>query len=376
MDGSSCDSATSSDRRVTPIVHVLRGAKVGGAELQLLALLRALDRQRFPSRVVVLGRGGPLAPEYARLCPVDEIEGPPGRRLFHLTRLLRLHRPAVVHTWLARLWGTTAALAAGTPVVAAFRGIDDGEASWRVAIKRRYDRLVACRIPVVAVANSHAVARFVVRFSGIPARRTVVIGNILERQELHRIPLMRPASPFVVGIIGRLEPVKDHRTFLRAAAALRRHRPDARFLIAGDGSSRQSLHSEARTLGIADACEFLGHVSDVSGVLARCHATVHSSVSEGMPNAIIEALAAGVPVVTTATEGACEIVRDGENGFVAPIGDAEGLAERLSRLAADEHLRQRLGNEARRRMLSSVAPSRVARRYQRLYTVLATKNRS
>ena len=355
---------------MTPVVHVLRSFRRGGAELQLLALLRHLDRARFPQTVIALEPGGPLAADYARLCPIAEIGGPRATRLFRLGRALAARRPAVLHTWLARLWGTAAALALDLPVVASFRGVDDDEAAWRVRLKRAFDRLAAQRVPIVAVANSHAVAAFVPAFTGIPARRTVVIGNMLERTELFALAPARPDGPFTVGVVARLEPVKDHATFLRAAARLAARRPEARFLLAGDGSLREPLLAQARAAGIDDRCQFLGHVGDVAQVLGRCHAAVLSSVTEGMPNAVLEALAAAVPVVATATQGSREVVREGQNGFVVPIGDDAALADRLLRLAGDPALRLRLGAEGRRDALALGAPGRIARRYERLYRVL------
>jgi glycosyltransferase involved in cell wall biosynthesis len=353
-----------------PVLHVLRAPLVGGTELQLLALLRHLG-PRFPSTVALLDERGPLLDAYRAQCPVWVGLGERPARLAGLVRFIARSRPKVIHTWLARVWGTAVAAAWGIPVVASFRGIDDGERPWRVALKRGFDRLTRARVPVVAAANSRAVAEFVPRFTGIPARHTVVIGNMLDRADLLVLPMDRAARPFVVGILARLEPIKDHATFLRAAALLARRVPDVRFVLAGSGSLRDALSAQARALGIGERCEFLGCVDDVQAVLARCHATVLCSRSEGLPNAIIESLAAGVPVVASNFSACREILVDGRSGFLVPAGDADALAERLAWLASHETLRLALGSRGRADVASSVDPRRIARRYERLYGTLA-----
>jgi glycosyltransferase involved in cell wall biosynthesis len=195
---------------------------------------------------------------------------------------------------------------------------------------------------------------------------------MLHNPDLAQLPIGRDSETFTVGVLARLELVKDHATVLRAAAEVAHLRPKIRFLVVGSGSLLDPLRREAERLGVADSCEFAGHVSDVASVLARCHATVLASRSEGSPNAIIESFAAGVPVVATATQGSRELVRDGENGFLVPVGDATALAERLVTLADDEGLRRRLGITARREMLSTAAPEAIVRRYEGLYAALAT----
>ena len=152
----------------------------------------------------------------------------------------------------------------------------------------------------------------------------------------------------VVGNVARLAEQKGHRTLLEAAALVRAERPDVRFAIAGDGELRQELENQAKELG--DHVVILGNRSDVPDLLASFAVFAYPSRYEGLCLAVLEAQAAGVPVVATPVGGIRETVVDGETGFVVPVGDARGLADRILHVLANPDEARRVAAEARRRV--------------------------
>jgi glycosyltransferase involved in cell wall biosynthesis len=176
------------------------------------------------------------------------------------------------------------------------------------------------------------------------ANRTVVIHNGVATGRPRRP--RRPGSPATVVSVGRLRAPKDFLTLVRAVAALEPGSVSLR--IAGDGPDRERLVEEIDRLGVAAAVDLLGTQPDVDALLESADVFVLSSTSEGLPMSVLEAMAAGLPVVASAVGGVPELV-DGETGVLVPPADPEALAAALARLATDPRLRERLGAAGRRR---------------------------
>ncbi len=174
-------------------------------------------------------------------------------------------------------------------------------------------------------------------FAGL-GHQAEVVGNPTDLEAFHFRP--RPEGDPVVLSCRNLEPVYDVATGLRAFAYMHRHMPGARFLIAGDGRQRQELESLTAALDIGPAVSFLGNVPStrMPDLLAQAHILINSSRADNLPGSILEAFAAGVPVVSTAAGGIPWLVQDEESGLLAPVGDARRLGEQLLRLARDQTL--------------------------------------
>jgi glycosyltransferase involved in cell wall biosynthesis len=273
--------------------------------------------------------------------------------------LLSGRRPVVVHTFhghvLRGYFGQV-----GTIV---FRAIE-------TALARISDRLVAVSPEVrdelgelgVAPASKFSVIRLGleleprVAFDGDPdeLRRRVGIGS--ER--------------FVLGWFGRMTAVKRTDDLLATLAELRERGIDAVLLLVGDGDDRERLEQRAHDLGLARSCLFLGYQEDVAGWYAVCDAVVLTSASEGTPVTIIEALAAGRPVVATSVGGVPDVVDQGETGFLVQPGDTVAMADRLATLARDPELRARMGGSGRERVLRRYAVERLVDDVDVLYREL------
>jgi glycosyltransferase involved in cell wall biosynthesis len=154
-----------------------------------------------------------------------------------------------------------------------------------------------------------------------------------------------PATP-VVSSVGNFKPQKAPLDFVRVAAEVARHVPEATFVMAGDGPLRARAENLAAELGLAGRVVFCGWWDDVPGLLAASALSVLTSRHEGLPRAAVESLAAGVPVVATAVDGTVEVVRHGVNGFLGPPGGVTELAGRVTALLRDPGLRDRLARSA------------------------------
>jgi glycosyltransferase involved in cell wall biosynthesis len=227
--------------------------------------------------------------------------------------------------------------------------------------------------------NSSVVARFYHERCGIPLEKLVVIPNGVRVPEMPRVPraaLGVSADAFLVCGAGRLSPEKGFdRVIEGLATPVLRDRP-VELMIAGEGPSRDALMALAAERGVAARVHLLGHREDLPGVLKTADAFVLSSLHEGMSNVLMEAMALGLPCVTTRVGGVEELVSQGDAGLVVETSAPEPIAAALGRLLDDPALARRLGNAARERMASEFSIEANVRRFESLYTRLATRGRS
>jgi glycosyltransferase involved in cell wall biosynthesis len=351
----------------------------GGVEQALLTLLENLDRGRW--RPTLLLEESPQAAELARRAialavPVLPISPMPlgvvgARRTPRLVRTLRAQQPDVFHahlSWpLAAKYPLLAAIAARVPAVVA---------TVQLIPEFRLDRsnFLQLRAMSSAVGRYIAVSRSIAaelsaRFRW-PERKIEVIHNAVAvgRVKATRVPAVHSwltqGRPWpVVLTCARLDPQKGHLTLLRAAAEL----PDTIFAIAGEGPDRPRLELAAAALGIADRVRFLGFRVDIPELLAATDVFALPSLYEGSPLAVLEAMAAGVPVVSSRIGGTDELIEDGDSGLLVRPADHLALATALRRLLGDEVLRRSLSQHGRERVAREFAASPMARRVTRVY---------
>jgi glycosyltransferase involved in cell wall biosynthesis len=208
-----------------------------------------------------------------------------------------------------------------------------------------------------AIAVSESTRDFLIQERFVPADRVRLIWNgapldefapvSSERARAARAALGLPVDAPVVGSIARLSLQKGHRYLVDAAAHVLASRPDAWFLVAGDGDQMEALRERARALRVADRVVFAGHRTDVPDLLGAIDVFAISSLYEGTPLTLFEAMAAGKAIVSTAVDGCREVLEDGETGLLVPPADAEGLARAILRVLGDDGLRARLAARAR-----------------------------
>jgi glycosyltransferase involved in cell wall biosynthesis len=236
--------------------------------------------------------------------------------------------------------------------------------------------LLSRRDRVVGVGAS--VRQALITNEGIPARRVGVLYNgidvdafsaTVDRAAARRELGARPGE-FVLLQVARLDYLKDHATAVRTLARVVAQVPQARLVLVGDGPEQPAVEGQVRALKLDDKVRFLGLRKDVSRLLHGADAFLLTSVSEGIPLTVIEAMAAGLPVVATDVGGLREVVDDGATGFLAPAKDDAGLAAHALRLAADADLRRRLGEAGRARAKVHFDEPRMAANYGGLYREL------
>lgn len=356
--------ATTLVPRKIRVAHVTFGLDVGGLEKLLVEFARHADRERFDLNFVSLGHAGAVAEEIeAAGWPVTALGVPTGLRpglVFRLARLLRRRRTDVVHTHDDRphLYGTLAGRLAGVRRIIHTR---HGQGHHR---RRRQSALVNLAAAWVDrfVCVSHDSARLAVR-QGVPARKVCTVWNGID---LERFPFTGPRADGPAVIVARLSPEKDHATLLRAAALVVRRDPSFRLEVAGDGPCREDLHRLAAELGLAGHVRFLGSVRDVPALLARAGLFVLSSLSEGVSLTLLEAMAAGLPVVATRVGGNPEVVA-ADTGLLVRPADPEALAGALLRLGSAPDECRRLGAAGRARVERHFDVRGMVAAYERMY---------
>ena len=376
------------------LAYVVADMGPGGTERQIVELARRLPRDRFRSDLVILraveGEWGPPPGVGARYAGMTAQAGSSfpaavARAGLAVPRYLRAVRAGHYDIVDARLFhgyvlaGLTKPLN-GVPILVAGRR-SLGEFKDRFGpLERGLDRL-ARRVPDVFVANSAAVAADTLAREGIaPGRLRVIRNGISPAQPLD--PAERTAiragwgfgpDDIVAGAVANYRAVKGLDRLIRVVAGLHAELPALRLVLIGDGPLRGALEAQAASLGIADIVRVNGPEPDARRLVEAFDLVVAASEAEGLPNALLEAGAAGRPVAATAAGGTVEVVEDGRTGLLVPVADEVALAGAVRRLAGDPELRARLGSAARVHVETTFGMDRMVAEYAQLYTELAER---
>ena len=377
------------------ICHVITRMIVGGAQETPMLSCQLMDPARFASELLTgieTGPEGELHTESRdrgvrlRFEPSLVREVSPGRDLlaiWRIWRLLRRGRYDVVHTHSSKagIVGRIAAWLAGVPVIVHTVhgwGFNDEQprhvAGLFVQLERLSSRCCHALVVVGSVYRTEGLALGI----GRPDQYHLIRSGI-EVEAYRDVPLDRraarerigvPADAFVVGNVGRLSPPKCPEVMVAAFARLARGRADARLVLVGDGWQRAAVEAEIARRGLADRVHLLGLRRDVPELLRAFDVFALSSSREGLPRTLMQAMAAGLPIVSTRVGGVPDAVVDGENGWLVEAGDAEALGERLARLAADPALVRRMGARGAA-MVDEFSATRMVADLDGLYTRLA-----
>ncbi len=348
-----------------------------GAEKQLTLLATRLPRDEFDVHVVALTRGGAFADELAKHGVRLTVLGKRWKfdpvAMWRLRRLIKAEQPDIVHTWLfaANAYGRLMVGRRTKPrpkLIVSERCVDVWKAGWQLWLDQklieRTDRLIG---------NSVAVAEFY-KSIGYPANRISVIPNGIDVPE--PIPFDRdsllaeleiPRGVPVIGFVGRMAKQKRVEDLVFAMALVAILRPDAHLLLVGDGPERDKLMKFARDIDIDHHARFTGHRADAAKLLRIMDLFWIASDFEGQSNSIMEAMAAGLPVIATDIPPNRELVVDGETGFLVRVGDRAGFQQFADRILADPELARRLGDAGRERMREHFSIDNMVAAHARLY---------
>ncbi len=357
------------------VLHLSSSSGPGGAETVAASVAAGLDPARYRS-VVCLFRDGWLRERCERLGLDTHIVRMRGALdltwLRQFTGLLRDRHVAVIHAheFGANTWGTMAGRLARVPVVATVHG----RSYYADRARRRLAYRVVSRAATM-VAVSEDVRRFVVESAGVSSRRVRVVHNGIgpqlpvspEVSQRARLELGISTGEPVVTVVGSLYPVKGHRYLLEAAPQILKTCPSTVFLVAGRGDCEAALREQAQSLGVEARVRFLGLRQDVPTLLELGDVFVQPSLSEGLSIAILEAMAAARPVVTTRVGGNPELVVDGETGLLVEPADAAGLALAVTRVLANPTEGRRLGANGLARVRSRFSIGTMVGQYETIY---------
>lgn len=359
------------------LMHLSISLDVGGLENLILNLCQHIDRERFRPIVCCLSEGLALQKEFEAIgVPVYSVpkrDGFDWQLIPPLVSLLRLERVDILHTHNAcpYLYGTVAGRWSGVSAIVHTEHSNiepEHHGLWRV---ERYLSYLANPI----IADSENVAETLIQDQSVHPRRVKVIPNGIDEQHFQPRPPDQAlqesfgiqAGEHVIGIVARLEPVKNHQMLLRAFSSLCDLRSDIRLLIVGDGSSRSDLGAMAQELNIADRIIFAGNRRDIPECLSLMDAFALSSVSEGLPLTILEAMAAGVPVISTKVGGIPEVINNERNGLLVESQDVAGMRDAFLRLLEDTVLTQQITSCARSDVVSRYSLRAMTRAYEHTY---------
>jgi glycosyltransferase involved in cell wall biosynthesis len=359
---------------------------MGGADKLILTAARTMQSDGHDVQIVSLTPLGPMGLEARELgIPTESLEMrrgiPDPRGMLRLVSLVRSWRPDVVHSHMvhANLMARALRLFVRVPaLVSTIHNIYEG------------GRLLMAGYQVsnglvdhVTIVSEAAAERFL-RERIVPRELLTVIPNGVDTDLFRNVPAdARDALRHSLGVdrefvwlaVGRFEIAKDYPTMLRAFAALREREPQSVLLLVGRGSLQKETEALANELQLGSAVRFLGVRQDVPQVMSAADAYVMSSAWEGMPMVLLEAAAAGLPIVATRAGGNHEVVRDGESGYLVPPRDFRALSDAMQRLMDhSETERRRMGAAGRNHVRAHYGLHRVAEQWERLYhEVLARK---
>lgn len=400
-------SARADGGRSLRVLRIIARLNIGGPARHTVILNEGLQRLGYET-LLVYGAVGAREGSFERLAADRSLASLSiphlGRRIkafddvrafAQILRLLYRWRPDIVHTHTAKAGtlGRLAALAYNATrfrrqrcaVVHTFHGhvfsgyfgpVGSAAVQW---IERILARFTDC---IVTISNRQR-EDIVSRFRIARADQTVMVPLGLELSDLVsrtmkqrgiRARLGFDASDFVVGYVGRLVPIKDLGTLIESLALMRGARPHVRLVVVGDGEQRKQMERAVRSRNLHDAVRFLGWRDDLAAIYSALDVFVISSLNEGTPVSLIEAMAAGVPVVATAVGGVPDVVRDEVTGLLCPAGDPTALACAMTRVADDVESARARARAAREFVASQFDASRLVRDVDGLYfRVLAGK---
>lgn len=365
--------------RPVRVMHLLPELRLGGMEKGVVKLVNALQHRRVASSVCSFDTTDEIRRSLNPQVSVFVLGRRPGNDpllVLRLVRLLRRERPDIVHS---HSWGTLCEgyVAARVAGVGLFIHGEHGTMELRPR-NVRVQRWVWSRADQILSVSSTLADRMAEEI-GIPRERVRVIlnGADLARfrhygRSVARGQLQIDDNCFVVGTVGRLVPVKDHAALLEALGLLVIRGVRCQALIVGDGPLGPALRAHAERLGLGAVVRFLGSRSDVERVFQAIDLFVLTSSSEGLPNTVLEAMASGLPVVSTDVGGVAELVEQGKTGILVPSGEPVAIADAIAALADDPCLRVRMGQAGRQRACEGFDIRRMVDDYERLYLDLVS----
>jgi glycosyltransferase involved in cell wall biosynthesis len=371
------------------VFYLVDSLNVGGTETQAVELALRLPASEYEIVMGCLREEGPLlerlkgsAVSVREFHPAGGLDSPAG--LWQVTRLaayLRRGKFDVVHThdlW-SNLMGVTAARLAGVPAIISSRR-DLAHFDWYQGKRRHWLRRIQ-NLSGVVLANATPIRDALIAEDGFAPEKLRVIHNGVDTEKFQRAKRDRArmfpnlSNERLVVLVGNMHSdVKGHPWLIASAPTVLREFPDVRFVFAGDGELRPQFEAQAAKLGLAGKFMFLGRRSDIPEILASCDIAVLPSRAEGLPNAVLEYMAAGLPTIASRVGGNAELLQDGVTGLLVLAENADALADALLRLLRNPEQARQIGSEGQRFAVENFRFERLIREVDELYTELLQRH--
>jgi len=354
---------------------VITSMPVGGAETLLLNLIRGLNRERFSPELFCLKELGPIGEVLAREIPThhalirSKYDGMIVHRLGQLFRRQQIDAVITVGAGDKMFWGRLAAKYARVPVICSALH----STGWPDGVGRLNRMLTPITDAFIGVAQSHG--QFLVDFERFPASKVAIIRNGIdarrfvpnrsERASVRESLGLNSNIP-LVGIVAALRPEKNHELFLEVARRTCDILPDAHFVIIGEGPERTKIEAIVTAKRLGSNVHLLGNRNDTPSLLAALDVFLLTSHNEANPVSILEALACGIPVVSTNVGSIAETVQDGITGYTVDAGDAEQASQRVLQLLLDSRHAKELGQHGRQLVQETGSLEAMVNGYQNL----------
>ena len=363
-------------------MQVVLSLAPGGLERMVVNLVNHASTE-FQFDVCCLEEAGEFAPLVTRpatsIVALSKRPGLDWRLPWRIASLVRHEKIQLLHTHNAgaHLYGAIGARLAGVPVL----HTEHTGKTFEAVQSRRANRFAA-RFTDYTVAVSADNAKYICDEEGVNPARLMVLPNGIPLPPVTQTDLAAlrrklglPVGCRVIGTVGRLVPVKNYSLLVEAFARLAWQQTDLHLLFIGDGPVRAELEAQVQALNLAPFVHFLGMRSDIAELLSLLDAFVLSSLSEGLSIALLEAMAAGCPIVATAVGGNRELIQDGATGLLVPSGDGESLANAIARLLKNPPLAHQLGAAARDLVRARYSIKAMCGQYEALYRQLINERR-
>ncbi len=359
------------------ILELINDTTTGGGQVHVLQILRCLDRRRFCVFAAANDKGemtGDFRKYSDGFFPVKMGKLSGAVSVIRLRRLIRKHRIEIIHTHggIAGLWGRAAVLRENVQVVHTLHGIHylHYRSRFLRSLYCGLERLLSCRTRFyICVAESDY--RESLRHKLFPEEKARVVRNGIRipRDEVQTESEDQKNARRVPSIchVGRLDVPKGQVFLIRAVRRVLASYPDALFKIIGDGPLRKKLEETARSLRLEDHVQFLGNRPDAKNLIRQADIFVLPSLWEGLPLTLLEAMAAGKPVVASRIDNIEEVIEDGRDGLLVPPGDDRSLADAIVKLLDNPDIAEKMGREGQRKIVKEFDEKRMIASLEHIY---------
>ena len=363
------------------MLQLVNGFAIGGGEMKVLELVQRLDKGRYNITVCSVGQGGPLESEFRKAVDRVEIFSKKSSFDFSLVqkvaRLMKQQQIEILQTTLfyADVIGAYAAYLANVPVVISWEAV-----TGPFALRHYYAYKLAAKKIDRIVAVSEDIRTRVIRERRLADEKVVTIhyGVDLKKfapedQALKKADIGVSDENTVLGTVARFDHPKGHKHLIAAAPEIVKKYPNVRFVFVGDGPLRQDVEQQIHRLGLDQYFILLGFRRDVKQLLGLFDLFILPSESEGLPNAVLEAMACSNPVVASAVNGVVEVVVDGETGFLVPPGDPDRMSEVVIKMLKSPENMKQMGVRGRERVAEAFSVEQQIGKFEELYDALYAK---